>query len=331
MNTNFDNKKHLRKIRLCRKRRQVWLISGIAIILSFLGFIFSYLNPSIGLPLRPGIDFTGGTQISIERDCTDNCEKIDSLDISNYLGEISISSTPGSVSPSLTGASVQILDRSKNVILRLPFLDATQSKQIVSEMELFTGPFTKNGISIDTIGPSLGKQLLTSSLFSLLIAFTGIAVYINFRFDRTYSFLALLALAHDIIIVCGIFSWLGIFLQVEINSLFAVALLTIAGYSVNDTVVVFDRIRELNGVEDINNDDEKIDIAISATLTRTLYTSGTTLLPLIALIIFGGESLYWFAIALAIGVIVGSWSSIALSPTLLSVIKTEKKSLRNIS
>ena len=96
-------------------------------------------------------------------------------------------------------------------------------------------------------------------------------------------------------------------------------MLTIAGYSVNDTVVVFDRIRERQRIDGDLPLSTQVDRAVSATLTRTIYTSGTTLLPLSALILFGGSTLYWFAIALALGVIIGSWSSIALSPSLLSI------------
>ena len=129
----------------------------------------------------------------------------------------------------------------------------------------------------------------------------------------------LLALAHDVVIVCGVFAWLGLAIGLEVNSLFAVALLTIAGYSVNDTVVVFDRIRERQREDGDLAITDQVDRAVSATLTRTIYTSGTTLLPLLALILFGGATLYWFAIALALGVIVGSWSSIALAPSLLTI------------
>ena len=157
-----------------------------------------------------------------------------------------------------------------------------------------------------------------------MLAFIGIAIYISIRYDRRYAFLALIALAHDITIVCGVFAWLGLIIGLEVDSLFAVALLTIAGYSVNDTVVVFDRIRERSR-EDVELPlSAQIDRAVSATLTRTLYTSGTTLLPLIALILFGGSTLYWFAIALALGVIFGSWSSIALAPSLLSLWQSPK-------
>ena len=181
------------------------------------------------------------------------------------------------------------------------------------------GPFQTQGQSVDTIGPSLGSQLLLSSLVSLLVAFAGIALYISIRYDGRYAVLALLALAHDVVIVCGIFAWLGLWIGLEVDSLFAVSLLTIAGYSVNDTVVVFDRIRERQREDGDLPINDQVDRAVSATLTRTIYTSGTTLLPLIALILFGGATLYWFAIALALGVIVGSWSSIALAPSLLTI------------
>ncbi|MEB3321752.1 MAG: protein translocase subunit SecF, partial [Synechococcaceae cyanobacterium] len=148
----------------------------------------------------------------------------------------------------------------------------------------------------------------------------GIALYITFRYDRIYAFLALLCLAHDVLITCGVFSWLGVLGGIEVNSLFAVALLTIAGYSVNDTVVIFDRIREkrqlLRGLPLADQADE----AVRATLTRSLYTALTTLLPLLALILFGGSTLFWFAVALAIGIAVGAWSSIAVASTLLPVL-----------
>ncbi len=110
-----------------------------------------------------------------------------------------------------------------------------------------------------------------------------------------------------------------IFFNVEVDSLFAVSLLTIAGYSVNNTVVVFDRIREKSLVENKLSFRYQIDEAVGVTLTRTLYTSLTTLLPLICILIWGGSTLYWFSFALVIGVITGSWSSIALAPSLLSI------------
>ena len=133
--------------------------------------------------------------------------------------------------------------------------------------------------------------MLRSTLISLVVAFSGIALYISFRYDGRYAFLALVALAHDVIIASGVFAWLGLLMQLEVDSLFAVALLTIAGYSVNDTVVVFDRIRDRARDGAGLRLSAQVDQAVSATLTRTLYTSGTTLLPLLARICFGGAPL----------------------------------------
>ena len=201
----------------------------------------------------------------------------------------------------------------------MPTLSAAQGQALITAIADVAGPLVAGGQSVDTIGPTLGAQLLRSSLISLLVAFAGIAAYITIRYDRRYAFLALVALAHDILFVCGIFAWLGLSMHLEVDSLYAVALLTIAGYSVNDTVVVFDRIRERSRDNADLTLSQQVDLAVSATLTRTSYTSGTTLMPLLALILFGESTLYWFAVALAAGVIVGSWSSIVLAPSLLTL------------
>jgi preprotein translocase subunit SecF len=190
----------------------------------------------------------------------------------------------------------------------------------VEELQPVLGAPVNGGVSVDTIGPILGSRLLRSSLISLLVSFLGIAVYITFRYDRIYAFLALFCLAHDVLITCGVFAWLGVLAGVEVNSLFAVALLTIAGYSVNDTVVIYDRIREKRRIlQDLRLADQA-DEAVIATLSRSLYTTLTTLLPLLALILFGGSSLFWFAVALTIGIAVGAWSSIGIASTLLPVL-----------
>ncbi len=281
----------------------------------------SFKSPSIKSPLNLGLDYTGGTQITLERNCNDNCSKLDTADIAYKISSLKANDNNFSskVSPNLTRSKIQLLDNSKLISIRLPFLSAGQSESVVAEINKSFGPFINENNSVEIIGPSLGKQLLKSSLISLSFAFLGIALYINFRYDRRYSFLALFALLHDILIVCGVFAWLGYFYNVEVDSLFAVSLLTIAGYSVNNTVVVFDRIREKSIVDNELSFKYQIDNAVSATLTRTLYTSFTTLLPLICILIWGGSSLYWFSLALIIGVLAGSWSSIALAPSLLSI------------
>ena len=304
---------------LSSMRRRVWLISAAVVVVSLIGLLLSWLDPAIRAPLRPGLDFTGGTQIQLERNCDPACADLKAIAVSDVILDLALPKEGSTPLPQLNAPRVQLLDAGQSLLLRLPTLSAAQGQAVIHAVEGVAGPFKDGGQSVDTIGPSLGRQLLQSSLVSLLVAFAGIAVYISFRYDRRYAFLALVALAHDVVIVCGIFAWLGLFFQLEVDSLFAVALLTIAGYSVNDTVVVFDRIRERTQQGSDLPLSLQVDQAVSATLTRTLYTSGTTLMPLLALVFFGGATLYWFAIALAIGVVVGSWSSIALAPSLLTL------------
>ena len=304
---------------LSSMRQRVWLISAAVVVVSLIGLVSSWQDPTIRAPLRPGLDFTGGTQIQLERQCDPACADLKAIAVSNVIRELALPKEGNAPLPQLNAPRVQLLDAGQSLLLRLPTLSAAQGQAVIQAVEPVAGPFKDGGQSVDTIGPSLGRQLLQSSLVSLLVAFAGIAVYISFRYDRRYAFLALVALAHDVVIVCGIFAWLGLFFQLEVDSLFAVALLTIAGYSVNDTVVVFDRIRERTQQGSDLPLKLQVDQAVSATLTRTLYTSGTTLMPLLALVFFGGSTLYWFAIALALGVVVGSWSSIALAPSLLTL------------
>lgn len=304
---------------LSSMRRRVWLISTAVVVVSLIGLLLSWLDPAIRAPLRPGLDFTGGTQIQLERNCDPACADLKAIAVSDVIRDLALPQEGSTPLPQLNAPRVQLLDAGQSLLLRLPTLSAAQGQAVIQAVEPVAGPFKDGGQSVDTIGPSLGRQLLQSSLVSLLVAFAGIAVYISFRYDRRYAFLALVALAHDVVIVCGIFAWLGLFFQLEVDSLFAVALLTIAGYSVNDTVVVFDRIRERTQQGSDLPLSLQVDQAVSTTLTRTLYTSSTTLMPLLALVFFGGATLYWFAIALAIGVVVGSWSSIALAPSLLTL------------
>jgi preprotein translocase subunit SecF len=307
----------LLQLRVNRHRRLLWSLSAVALVLSVVGLAASWLSPAIGAPLRPGLDFTGGTQIELSRSCAGSCAPLTVAQLESAAREVSLPAEAGASAPDLRGVSAQVLEEGAQVVLRLPTLSAAQGQALVTALQPVVGDTTPGGLSIETIGPTLGSQLLRSSLISLLVSFVGIALYITFRYDRVYAVLALLCLAHDVLITTGVFAWLGLLAGVEVNSLFAVALLTIAGYSVNDTVVIFDRIREKrNQLQGFSLADQA-DAAVQATLTRSLYTSLTTLLPLIALILFGGSTLFWFAVALSIGILVGAWSSISVAPTLL--------------
>ena len=309
------------RFRISQHRRIAWWGSGLACALSVVGLVVSWLNPAIGSPLRPGLDFTGGTQIQLERQCSAQaCSPMTASQVEARLASLTLPDGTREKGPNLSGARVQILDGGESLLLRLPALSAEQSQVVIRSIDDLAGPLKASGGSVNTIGPTLGAQLLQGSVVSLLVSFAAIAVYISFRYDKVFAFLALLTLAHDVVITCGLFAWLGLFFGIEVDSLFAVSLITVAGYSVTDTVIVFDRIREQKKNLGHLPLADQVDVAVDATLTRSIYTSLTTLLPLLGLIFFGGASLFWFAVALAVGIAVGSWSSIGVAPTLLPVL-----------
>jgi len=313
------------RFRISRHRRMAWLGSGLAALLSVIGLVVSWLNPGIHAPLKPGLDFTGGTQIQLERRCAPGgCSAISAPQIQQALAPLKLPVEPGQGMPNLSNAAVQVLDQGHSLVLRLQDLNPVQTTALVQEMQAIAGPLNPEGTSVDTIGPTLGQQLLKGSVVSLVVSFIAIAGYITFRYDGVFAFLALFTLGHDVLITCGAFAWLGLIAGVEVDSLFAVSLITVAGYSVTDTVVVFDRIREQRTTLADLPLTEQVDVAVDATLTRSLYTSLTTVLPLLGLIFFGGASLFWFALALTIGIVVGSWSSIGVAPTLLPVLSKSK-------
>lgn len=307
------------RFRISRHRRLAWIGSALACGLSLLGLVLCWLNPAIHAPLRPGLDFTGGTQVQVERDCAP-CAPVTADEIRLGLTNLRLPASEGDRAPNLGSTSVQVLDGGRSLLLRLPALDADQSKALVNDLATRFGPLRSSGISVNTIGPTLGSRLLRASLISLLVSFAGVSLYISFSYSGIFAFLALLSLAHDVLITCGLFAWLGLLQGIEVDSLFAVSLITIAGYSVNDTVVVYDRIREQRRALTALPLVDQVDVAVDATLTRSIYTSFTTLMPLVALIFFGGSTLFWFAVALTVGIAVGSWSSIGLAPTLLPVL-----------
>jgi preprotein translocase subunit SecF len=309
------------RFRINRHRRLAWWGSGLACLLSVIGLVLCWLNPAIGAPLRPGLDFTGGTQIQLERRCGTTCSPITAAEVQRRIAAVTLpAGEAAAAAPNLAAAAVQVLDQGRSLVLRLPDLSPDQATAVITAVQQTVGPLNPTVTSVNTIGPTLGDQLLKGSLISLLVSFAAIAVYISFRYDRIFAALALLCLAHDVLITCGVFAWLGLIAGVEVDSLFAVSLITVAGYSVTDTVVVFDRIREQKTALSGLPLSEQVDVAVDATLTRSLYTSLTTLLPLVGLIFFGGSTLFWFAVALTIGIAVGSWSSIGVAPTLLPVL-----------
>ena len=296
---------------LIRNKYRIWTLSSILIFFSLTGILISLFLPSIRKPINLGLDFTGGNDIRIERICTKECSELSADEIMEAL------KLDFSDKKLLNNIKIQIQNDSKLITVRTPPIKIEKSEDLIAKIDDLFGPLNFDSSEYRDIGPKLGNDLLLNAAITLIISLFAISIYLSIRFDRRYAFLALAALFHDLFIVFGIFSWLGILLSIEVNILFAVSLLTIAGYSVNDTVVIFDRIREnIKNNKNLEIND-LIQISVNESLRRTLFTSFTTLIPLISLMIFGSYTLFWFSVSLSIGVIVGSYSSILFAPSLL--------------
>ena len=297
-------------LNLIKNRKKVFSFSLFLISLSLVGILYSTFNTSYKMPINLGMDFLGGSELRIERVCENKCSNISPDKVIENLKKVSKNKNL------VNNIKLQFQNDYKLISIRTPYLKIEESNNLINNLKTVIGPLNDDSKNTRLIGPKLGKKLLLNSTTSLLVSLFAISLYITIRFDRKYAFFALLALFHDLFIVFGIFSWLGILLSIEVNSLFAVSLLTIAGYSVNDTVVIFDRIRENLKLKDIEYN-ETIQISVNESFRRTAFTSITTLIPLLTLILFGSYSLFWFSISLSLGIIIGSYSSILLAPSFL--------------
>ena len=298
-------------IPLLEIKKKVWSLSIFLISFSLIGIIISTFSPSIKKPINLGMDYVGGNEIRLERICDIDCSTITS---DKLISDLKIINKENNL---VNNIRFQIQNNSSLISIRTPFLSIDSSEKLINDINKIAGPINFDSKISRSIGPKLGRDLLINGGISLFVSLIAISFYISIRFDKTFSLLALSALFHDLLIVFGIFSWLGIIFSIEVNSLFAVALLTIAGYSVNDTVVIFDRIRENKKSNDNLSFNQVIEISVNESLRRTLFTSLTTIIPLLTLIIFGSYSLFWFSIALVLGILIGSYSSILLAPSLL--------------
>ena len=302
--------KHI-SIPLLEIKKKVWSLSIFLISFSLIGIIISTFSPSIKKPINLGMDYVGGNEIRIERICDIDCSTITS---DKLISDLKIINKENNL---VNNIRFQIQNNSSLISIRTPFLSIDSSEKLINDINKIAGPINFDTKISRSIGPKLGRDLLINGGISLFVSLIAISFYISIRFDKKFSLLALSALFHDLLIVFGIFSWLGIIFSIEVNSLFAVALLTIAGYSVNDTVVIFDRIRENKKSNTNLNFNQIIEISVNESLRRTLFTSLTTIIPLLTLNLFGSYSLYWFSIALILGILIGSYSSILLAPSLL--------------
>ncbi|MFM6192466.1 MAG: protein translocase subunit SecF [Planktothrix sp.] len=299
-----------------KQRNLWWAISSAIILAGIIAMAISWTRPDIGSPLRPALDFVGGTRLQLELDCSvpNNCNgPIEITEVREVLA-----------AQGLANSSIQLLDKDagKNdkqiVSIRTKSLNVEERTNLQNALSQKIGAFDPKGTQIDTVGPTIGRQIFLSGLTALLLSFAGITVYLTFRFKLDYAFFAFVALFHDVLITVGIFSILGLVFGVEVDSLFLVALLTIVGFSVNDTVVIYDRVREVISRNPDLHINQVVDSAVEQTLTRSINTTLTTLLPLICIFLFGGETLKYFALALLVGFVAGAYSSIFIASTMLA-------------
>ncbi|MAH53418.1 MAG: protein translocase subunit SecF [Pelagibacteraceae bacterium] len=282
--------------------RKLNILSLILIVLSVFIILFKGLNL--------GVDFKGGTLIEIRTDNTNvNIGEIRQSFLKMNLGDVTVKKF-GKKNDFLVKIEISKTD-DKNFI-----------KTINEKLSADLG--TKaNFRRVENVGPKVSNELLQAGLLAISLSLAAMLIYIWIRFEWQFSLAAIAALIHDVIITVGIFS----FLSYEVNLSIVAAVLTIVGYSMNDTVVIFDRIREnLRKFSKISIS-EISDTSTKETLSRTLITSVTTLLALLSIYIFGGAILKGFSFAMIIGVIVGTYSSIFVATPILNYTKVNQKTV----
>jgi preprotein translocase subunit SecF len=300
----------MKKFSVTKQRKWWWLLSSVVIAIGIASMILSWTNPEIGSPLRRGLDFTGGSKLQYELDCSiaNNCKPIDIAAVREIVKNQGIADPIIQVvGKDSTGLSIRTKDLKVDARTKL---EAVLSEKI--------GKFDPKKTQNDTVGPTLGQELFTNGLLAIGISFGLILLYLTFRFQLDYAFFAFVALFHDVFITAGIFSILGLVGGVEIDSLFVVGLLTIIGFSVNDTVVIYDRIREVIADNPNQPIDKIVDDAVNQTMSRSLNTTFTVLLTLLSIYLFGGDTLKNFALCLIIGFTAGAYSSIFIASTLFA-------------
>ncbi len=277
------------------------ILSSILIVISLLLLIFKGLNF--------GIDFKGGTLIELRS----LNKKINTSNLRDNLSKMS-----------LGDISVKKFGNDKDFLIK--FENKDNKKDIIEQIRSHLDKSYGNTFDfrrVENVGPKVSAELLRSGVIAITVALTVMLIYIWIRFEWQFSLGAIIALFHDVIITLGLFSLLNL----EINLSIIAAVLTIVGYSMNDTVVIFDRVREnLRKYSDIKIF-ELTNISINETLSRTLITSITTLLALLSIFFFGGEILRGFSLAMIFGVIFGTYSSIYIANTVLVKLKVSQKTV----
>ena len=271
------------------------LVFNVISLLTFLLAVFFLFSRGLHL----SVEFTGGTLIELNYSQATNLEKL-----REGLGKAGYSDF-----------SVQNFGSSQDVLIRLP-LRADQNTTRIGESVLQVLNAETPGASlrrVEFVGPQVGKELAENGALALLLVVIGIVVYLAFRFEWRFSVSAIIANLHDVIIILGFFA----FFQWEFSLSVLAAVLAVLGYSVNESVVVFDRVREtFRKVRGLTTP-QVLDHAITSTISRTIITHGSTQMMVLSMLLFGGETLYYFALALTIGICFGIYSSVLVASPLV--------------
>lgn len=296
------------KFRVIKHQKYYLSFSAIMVILSLI-FLFT-------IKLNLGIDFKGGNLIQLKYP-----QKVEQVKVNGTLDNLI------SAIPQLKTKRVQFSETDNSVIIRTSQLTNAQKNEMLTQLEKNTGKYeiTKD----DTVGAVIGKELTMNAIKALLIGSIFIVIYITVRFELVYAIAGILALLHDVIISFGLIA----LFRYEIDTPFVAAILTILGYSINDTIVVFDRIRENEKKSKKNRENkpfsEIVETGINQVFARSIYTSLTTLFSVIVLLIFGGDSLKTFSMTLFLGMLFGTYSSIFVASPLVYLMKKLKKNNNN--
>lgn len=288
------------------QNRLVWVIISAVLVLS------SVVALSLW-GLKPGLDFTGGSLLELK--FANGQPTVQ--EVNQALGDLDL----GGVVVQPTG--------SDTVVLRFQDTSQEKHKEVVEALKSL--PQAEGGVNeirFESIGSSVGAELRSKAFWLVFFSLLIIILYISFAFSKVskpvaswkYGLIAIIALAHDVLITCGIFAVLGNFMGVEVNTTFIVALLTVLGYSINDTIIVFDRIRE-NLPKSRAGFMETVNDSLNQTFVRSINTTVTVLLALSAVLVFGGASIRDFVLALTIGIFCGAYSSLFLAAPLLVYVE----------
>lgn len=307
-----------------------WLclcISAILLLPGICSMIYSMITYDTHTPIRVGIDYTGGTtlQYSVKEAITND-----------RLSAV----RKGLESKGIENPALQIInvnaandDNLKAILaVRTKFIDE-QSKDLDKITSVISSEFkSPELVQVASVGPTLGKELFKNSLIALSLALLGIIAYLTFRFQFDYALAAILGLVHDTLFVVGVFSILGLVYGVQVDALFVTALLTVIGFSVHDTIVVFDRVREnLKYYSKKMTFSEIMNGSVNQTLARSINTSLTTLITLAALYFFGGVTTRDFVLAMILGIFIGTYSSIFFCSTLVDIWEDRHLSTKTVA